>query len=104
MAEELAAAAIIAELADKILQAGYGFAMTASIEIVENKYATCSLYEAHAFVITEEGIGSCYIYPYKDVKRASNISKGWGCCHVVYDMEGTEIRAGGVGFARNTCR
>jgi hypothetical protein len=104
MVERLVAAAGIAEVAEKILQAGYGFAITASVRVVETGDGVCRLDQAQAFVITEEGSGKCFIYPYKDVKRASNISKSWSSCHVVYDMEGNEIRAGGIGFAQNTCR
>ena len=104
MVEKAVVAAGIAEVADKILQAGYGFAITASVSVVDTGDCVCPLDQAQAFVVTEEGSGKCFIYPYKDVKRANNISKAWSSCHVVYDMEGNEIRAGGVGFARNTCR
>jgi sorbitol-specific phosphotransferase system component IIBC len=79
---------------------GYGFAITASIEVVEDRDCVCPLSEAKAIVITEEGTGRCCIYPYKDVDRANKISAPWSSCHVVYDMAGTEYRAGGAGFAR----
>jgi hypothetical protein len=98
------AAQAIAEVAQKILQGGFGFAIPASVEVIKSGHGTCPLNQAKAFVVTEEGTGSCYIYPYKNTQTASDASSSWFSCHIVYDMKGNEVRAGGVGFAQHTCR
>ena len=64
----------IFEIGDKILSGGYGFAIPASIEVVKSGYGTCLINNAKAFVVTEEGNGRCYIYPYDDVQKASDTS------------------------------
>ena len=60
--------------------------------------------DASCFVITEEGIGSCYIYPYENIATAKLACFSWLCCWVLFDLNGVEHGSGGIGFARNTCR
>ena len=87
-----------------ILKGGYGFAITAHIEFGTSCSKACRMEDAKCFAISEEGTGYCYIYPFKDLIIAKEVTSKWWCCWVLFDRLGGEHGAGGVGFAQETCR
>ena len=70
----------------------------------ENEGKCSSLIKANTIVITEEGTGSCHLYPYSDRKVALKEAESWWCNWVAFDIRGTELKFGGIGFAVGTCR
>ena len=83
---------------------GDGFSITANIEFGTSCSEACNMNDATCFVITEEGSGSCYIYPFKNLAIAKLACNSWFCCWVLFDLNGAEHGSGGIGLAKNTCR
>ena len=92
-----------ADSVNKNMQNNCTFAIDAKVKLAKVK-GTCSASDAQAFICTEEGVGQCYIYPFKNENVAKNIAESWWCCNVIYNKQGNEIHMGGHGFSHKTIR
>ena len=54
----------------------------------ENEGKCCKLVDARVFLITNEGIKSCHIYPYADIDDGLKEAKSWWCNWVAFDVLG----------------
>lgn len=49
-----------------VLEAGWGFPINANVKLVTDYYGY-SLNKAKAFLITEQGIGKVFVYPFESI-------------------------------------
>jgi hypothetical protein len=68
------------------------------------KYHCCKLEDAKVVLITEEGTGHCYVYPFADEKVGRQIASTFMVCWVLWDTELNILGEGGIGIAHNTIK
>lgn len=96
----VAAAAVAAAAATRV--EGPVAVQSASLELGEG-YGTCELEDAAVVIVTEEGIGRCYYYPYVSEEEANQYfsSTSWRLtCRIMFSWQNgafiNEIRQGGL--------